>query len=371
VGIVAEEYLAVELTLPSEESVTSGGEFSADQFVARLAVTQQTLVERLKAEPRVRGVAVADRLPRQDHNYRRVAVEGETSWLTVEGRPGASSPPLLPVARVDPDFFNALGKPILAGRGFGQADLEEGSSTVIVNTSYADRMLAERNPIGQRIRFFPEERLYEIVGVVGPLGMNVVEPSKDGGVYLPAGPGEIHPLRVAIHLDGSPGTFAPRLRELVAEIDPSAVIQPPMVLDRVRQLDWYVYAANTLLLAVVVGILVALAASGIYAIMSLAVSERTREMGIRIALGAPRTTIAFGVARRSIAQVGLGALLGVAPGVWLSGFSTIDGVATRIGFGTALGVGVGVALVIGLLACLSPTRRALRIQPTEALKGEA
>ncbi len=177
-------------------------------------------------------------------------------------------------------------------------------------------------------------------------------------------------MRVAIHLDGSPETFAPRLWELVAEIDPSAVVQPPMVLDRVRQLDWYTYAAITLCLAVVVGILVALAASGIYAIMSLAVSERTREMGIRRALGAPRTMIAFDVARRSLAQVGLGALLGVAPAVWLSGFSKIDAVATRIGFGTAFGVGVSVAVGIGLLACLWPTRRALRIQPTEALRGE-
>ena len=369
VGISAEEYLAVEITLPSDEWVTSGGELSTNQLATRLAATQQALVERLLAEPRVRSVAIADQLPRQDPNRRRVSVDGETSWITVGGSASAS-PPWTPVARVDLGYFEALGQPILSGRGFGQPDLEDDVSTVIVNTNFVDRRLGGRNAIGRRIRFFPEERLYEIVGVVGLLGMNVVEPTKDHGVYLPASPGEMHPLRLAVHLDGSPETFAPRIWELVAEIDPSAVIQPPMVLDRVRQLDWYVYAANTLILAVVVGILVALAASGIYAIMSLAVSERTREMGIRIALGAPRTTIAFGVARRSLAQVGLGALLGVAPAVWLSGFSKIDGVATRIGFGTAFGVGVSVAVGIGLLACLWPTRRALRIQPTEALRGE-
>ena len=371
-GIVAEEYLAVELTLPSEESVTSGGEFSADQFVARLAVTQQTLVERLKAEPRVRGVAVADRLPRQDHNYRRVAVEGETSWLTVEGRPGASSPPLLPVARVDPDFFNALGKPILAGRGFGQADLEEGSSTVIVNTSYADRMLAERNPIGQRIRFFPEERLYEIVGVVGPLGMNVVMPAQDAGVYLPAGPGEIHPLRLAVHLAGDPETFAPRMRELVNEVDPSAVVQPPIVLDRVLQSSWYLYVGTTVGLGIVLAILIALAASGIYAMMSFAVSERTREIGVRTALGAQKAAIAYSVGSRSIAQIGSGALLGVPLAVWLFRLTDLGygHSTTGTGFGVAFGAGVAVAVAIGVLACLSPTRRALGIEPTEALRGE-
>ena len=94
-------------------------------------------------------------------------------------------------------------------------------------------------------------------------------------------------------------------------------------------------------------------------------------MGIRTALGAQRTTIAYGIARRSIAQLGLGVLLGVGPAIWLSGFSQIDAVSTRVGFGTAFGAGVGVAAVIGLLACLSPTRRALRIQPTEALRGDA
>jgi hypothetical protein len=370
IGIPAEEYLAVELTLPSDEWVTSAGAPSADQLVTRLAETQQTLVERLEREPRVRSVAVADQLPRQDPNRRRVSVDGETSWLTVEGRPSAS-PPYTPVAKVDLGYFEALGKPILSGRGFGQADLEDGVSSVIVNTNFVDRRLGGRNAIGRRIRFFPEERLYEIVGVVGPLGMNVVEPSKDGGVYLPAGPGEIHPLRLAVHLDGSPETFAPRLWELVAEIDPSAVIQPPMVLDRVRQLDWYVYAAMTLCLVVVLGILLALATSGIYAIMSFAVSERTRELGIRTALGAQQITIAFDVARRSMAQVGLGALLGVWPAVWLSGFSQIDAAPTRISFGTAFGVGVGVAVVVGLLACLWPTRRALSIEPTEALRGES
>ena len=373
VGIPAEEYLSVELTLPSAESVTTGSEFSADQFVARLAIIQQRLVERLEAEPRVRSVAVADRLPRQDHNFRRIAIEGETSWVTVEGRPGASSPPFMPVARIDLDFFEALGQPILAGRGFGQADLEDGVSTVIVNTAFADRRLAGRNAIGQRIRFFPEERLYEIAGVVGPLGMNVVTPGQDAGVYLPAGPGEIHPLRLAVHLDRSPETFAPRMRELVNEVNPSAVVRETIVLDRVFQSSWYLYVGTTVALGVLLGILVALAASGIYAMMSFAVSERTREIGIRTALGAQKAAIAYRLGRRSIAQVGLGALFEVPLAVWLFrltdlgyGYST-----TGTDFGVAFGAGVGVTVVIGLLACLSPMRRALKIQPTEALRDEA
>jgi hypothetical protein len=90
------------------------------------------LVERLEAEARVRRVAAADRSPRESHRFRRIALEGETSWRTVEGRPGANAPPSMPVARVDVDFFDALGQPIHGGRGFGQADVADSASTVIV-----------------------------------------------------------------------------------------------------------------------------------------------------------------------------------------------------------------------------------------------
>ncbi|HUF77095.1 MAG TPA: ABC transporter permease, partial [Longimicrobiales bacterium] len=106
VGIAAEEYLALELAVPFELHVSEDGELLPQEFVARVAQTQQALVERLEADPRVRGVAVADALPRQDHRHRRTALEGETSWLTVEGRPGAIAPPLLPVAHVDVGYFD-------------------------------------------------------------------------------------------------------------------------------------------------------------------------------------------------------------------------------------------------------------------------
>jgi hypothetical protein len=380
VGIPADEYLAVELSLPSAESVTGDGELRPEELSAQLARTQHELVERLEAEARVRRVAVADRLPRESHHFRRIAVEGETSWRTVEGRPGASAPPSMPVARVDIDFFDALDQPILGGRGFGQADLADSASTVIVNTRFVDLRLAGRNPIGQRIRFWEgsyeggtlQERWYEIVGVVGPLGMNVAMPQQDAGVYLPAPPGEIHPLRLAVHLDGSPETFAPRLREIVGDVDARVILHPPRVLGRVFQGVWYFHLGTIACLAVIVGILVALAASGIYAIMSFAVSERTREIGIRRSLGERTAALALRIGRRSLAQIALGTLLGVGPAVVLFrltelGYTPPDAAS---GLGVALVAGVLVALMIGLLACVSPTRRALRIEPSEALRSE-
>jgi predicted permease len=380
VGIPAEEYLAVELALPTEEGVSDDGLVLPEAFAARLAVTQRTLVERLEADPRVRSVAVADRLPREGHRFRRTAIEGETSWRTVEGRPGALAPPLLPLARVDVGFFEALGQPVLAGRAFGQADLEEGVSTAIVNTSFVERRMEGRNPIGQRIRFWEgasqsgafEDRWYEVVGVVGPLGMNVATPEQDAGVYLPAAPGEIHPLRLAVHVAGDPESFVPTLRGIVSDVDPSAVLQPPRPLDRVVQAMWYFYIGSVVALAVVLGILIALAASGVYAIMSFAVSERTREIGIRTALGERKAALALRIGRRSVVQIALGAVLGVPLAMSLYRLTELGygEPSATFGFEVAFAAGVGVALVIGTLACLSPTRRALRIEPTEALRGE-
>jgi hypothetical protein len=380
VGIRAEEYLAVELSLPSDESVTAGGELRLDEFTARLGATQRALVQRLEAEPRVRSVAVADRLPRQDHVHRRFAVEGETEWRTVEGRPGASAPPILPVATVDLGFFEALGQSIVSGRGFDQADLADSASAVIVNTRFVERRLGGRNPLGQRIRFWEgaydsgalEERWYEIVGVVGPLGMNVSLPEQDAGIYLPAAPGAIHPMRLAVHLDGSPETFTPRLREIVGEVDPVAILQPPRVLSQVYQGNWYFYLGTIAALTIIVGILVALAASGIFAIMSFAVSERTREIGIRRSLGERSSALALRIGRRSSVQIALGAVLGVWPAMTLYRLTQLGYTppTATSGLGAAVVSGAAVAFIIGALACVSPTRRALRIEPSEALRAE-
>jgi predicted permease len=381
VGIAAEEYLAVEVSLPEDEAVTDGGGFSQETLVARMADLQLSLTERFQAEPRVRSVAAADRLPRQDHRHRRFDVEGETSWLTVEGQPGAAMPPLLPVAQVDPGFFDALGAEILSGRGFDQADLADSASTVIVNSRFVDVRLGGRSPLGQRIRFWnsgyggtalAEERWYEIVGVVGPLGMNVTTPAQDAGIYLPAAPGDINPLSLAIHLEGDPATFVPRVREIVASVDPTAVLQPPRVLARVVGANYYFYLGSGAALAVIVGILITLAASGIYAIMSFAVSERTREIGIRRSLGERTAALTLRIGRRAVMQIAIGVTVGIGPAMVLYRLTELGYQApgATTGLGVALGGGIAVALVIGALACVSPTRRALRIDPSEALRAE-
>jgi len=378
VGIPAEEYLAVELAIPGGDVSTAEGGSNEEVFRARLAATQRSLVERLEAEPGVRGVAVADRLPRMDHGSRGVEVE-DLAVPEADGPTGAGAP-RVSTAWVDVGYFEALEQPILSGRDFDEGDLDGQASTVIVNTTFVDRVLEGRNPIGRRIRFpasgpYEESPWYEIVGVVGRLGMNVAVPEWDQGVYFPVAPGVIHPVLLAVHVAGSPDAFAPRLRQIVSDTHPEAAVSRAVALDRIFNGNWYAFLAVTIALAILVIILVAVAACGIYAIMSFAVSQRTREIGIRTALGAGKRSILVRTSGRSLKQIGLGALLGMPLAGWLyqvaeSGGGTGGGTGFGASFGIAFVTAVSVVALIGLLSLLSPMRRALRIEPTEALRAE-
>ncbi|MDF2695194.1 MAG: hypothetical protein K0S65_3577, partial [Labilithrix sp.] len=162
-------------------------------------------------------------------------------------------------------------------------------------------------------------------------------------------------------------------RTIVSDVDPSAVLETPRPLDRVVQVSWYLYVGSAVALGVILSILVTLAASGIYAIMSFAVSERTREIGIRRALGERKATVALRVGRRSLVQIALGAAIGTPLAMMLYRLTELgySRNAWTFGFEVAFAGAVGVALLVGALACLSPMRRALKIQPTEALRSEA
>jgi hypothetical protein len=364
VGFPAEEYLSAQLFLSGSEPSAEAGQVDRREFVQRFGAVQQALVARLEAEPGVRRVAVADNLPRMEHPTARFEVEGDDD--------AGGGVRVAKVARVDIGFFDALRVPVLAGRGFTTSDLGENVSVGLVNESFVETVLGGRNPIGQRVRYrawgADTTGWYEIVGVVGRAGMDIMQPDFDAGLYLPLLPGTVHPIRLAIHVGDDPEAFTPRLREITAEVDPNALIGSPLALNRVFEGDWYIAAAATLGGLVGVGILLALAACGIYAIMSFSVAERTREIGIRTALGAQPGQVAWAVARRSLMQLGIGAALGT-PIAWWALSSTGDdlpGIATR--FAASLLPGLAVMLVIGLVACTAPTLRALRVTPTEALK---
>ena len=336
--------------------------------MARVGSTQQELVRRLAAEPGVRGVAVGSVLPGMDHPTRRVELAGESRSEAFRGHE-------VSVVRIDPDFFKALEHPILRGRAFGLNDLGEDRTAVIVNTDFVDRVLDGRNPIGRQVRYktFQDEEQgpwYEIVGVVGTLGtiMRNSDEARYAGLYHALGPGESRSVYLAIHVGDDPESFTPRLRDLATEVDPAAIISDPMALSEVSSLTALGQLLYLGFAGILVGIMVALAASGTYALMSFTVTERTREIGVRTALGAQRSSIVFTIARRALAQLGIGIFLG-APLAWTIIWamqSSIGATSAQSPLVLTLIVGASVMVVIGSLACTAPTLRALRIMPTEA-----
>jgi predicted permease len=360
-GIRAGEILSVTLDVRSAQR-------------QQLARAQAALVERLRGEPDVRAVTFATALPRMDHPIRLIEVDQDAAAVTAP----AAGPYKVRTARIATDFFEELDQPLVAGRGFDARDLEEGAATIIVNTTFAQRAFGSTNPIGRRVRQATSDRAavgpwLEIVGVVGHMGVHALTPSEDDGVYLPLAAGVVNPVRVAIWVRGDPAVLAPRVHEIARAVDPEAVIAMPIPLDEMFEGDWYFLRAFVLGAALLVGVLLSLAASALYAILSLVVSQRTREIGIRVALGANRWGIARDVATRAVVQIGVGVLLGLPfAGALSYEFLELTGSGGSIPGAVAMAsvLGVSVMLLVSLTACTVPTLRALRIAPMDALRTD-
>lgn len=360
-GIRAEEFLSVALEVPSSQR----------QQVAR---AQAALVERLRGEPDVRAVTFATALPRMDHPIRLMDVDQDGAGVAATG----AGPFSVRTARIAIDFFDELQQPLVAGRAFDSRDLQKDAGTIIVNTTFAQRAFGSTNPIGRRVRQTTSDRApdgpwLEIVGVVGSMGVHALTPSQDDGVYLPLAEGDVNPVRLAIWVRGDPAALAPRVRELARAVDPNAVIAMPIPLAEMFEGDWYFLRAFVLGAALLVGVLLSLAASALYAILSLVVSQRTREIGIRVALGANRWGIARDVAMRAVVQIGVGVLLGLPfAGAMSYEFLEITGSGRSVPGAVAMAsvLGVAVMLLVSLTACTVPTLRALRIAPMDALRKE-
>jgi hypothetical protein len=361
-GVRAEEILSVTLDVRSTQR----------QQVAR---TQAVLVERLRGEPTVRAVTFATALPRMDHPVRLMEVDHDD----VPGASSAAGPFKVRAARIAIDFFAQLEQPLVAGRGFDSRDLQDGARSIIVNTTFAQRAFGSINPVGRRVRQVTSDPAavspwFEIVGVVGHVGVHALTPSQDDGVYLPLAEGEVNPVRLAIWAHGDPAALAPRVSELATAVDADAVVTTPITLDEMFEGDWYFLRVFVVGAALLVGVLLSLAASALYAILSLVVSQRTREIGIRVALGANRWGIARDVATRAVVQIAIGVLLGLPfAGALCYEFLEVTGSGASVTAATAMAavLGVSVMLLVSFTACTVPTLRALRIAPMDALRKEA
>ena len=347
-----EEYLAIRLELDRDEVGASGAEYVYAELERRIA-----------REANVRGVTFADRLPGMGPAVRT----GET-----EVSPG-TPPVLIPnlwTASVGPRFFETFNIPLVAGRDFHDSDRSVSGRAVMVNEAFARRYMGGASPVGRRVRFAssnPEnaEPWLEIVGMVRDIGMTPTDRGEAPYVFTPASVVTTSPLVVGVRVAGDPAAFAPRVRAIAADLDAG------LRLDEVRSLDsitWSVdvpmmVGAGAITAVVTLGLF--LSAAGIFSLMSVSVARRTREIGLRTALGEGRGRLIAGVFSRALTLIGSGIVAGNSVLVL---FVTTSEEVELADVTPALLMTSGVMLTVGLLACIEPAMRALRIQPTDALK---
>lgn len=387
-GFASEQYLAAEVQL-DPPAVT--GIVTQEMREAQRAVFARRLEDlrgRLSAAPGVTAVTFTDRLPRATGPWRRIELPVDLAGTPPAGGPTDDGPlRVTTVAHVDPSYFDALHSSVLAGRPFGAADVTSGATgagphTAIVDQDFVNEVLQGRNPIGQQIRFAPPRSdpgrapgpWMEIVGVVKNLGMGAPTiVGRQAGLYLPASPDRLGPSYLLAHVPGDPAAFGPELRRIAAAVDPALRVSDVQPVDNVIDvLAWLtrLWIRITLVLTVVA---LALSLSGIYAVLSFVVARRTREIGVRVALGAGRGRVITAIFRRPLIQVGAGVLAGNALlGVMGSVKTEMPGLDGQMAAGQWAMLAAYCLVMFGvcLLACVVPTRRALGVQPTIALRAD-
>jgi hypothetical protein len=257
---------------------------------------------------------------------------------------------------------------VVAGRDFEPLDFETGQ-VMIVNESFARYVLGGRNAIGQRIRIVSGEdsratgdAWYEVVGMVKDFGWQLPVPREQSAMYRPRQPTPEVDVSIAVRVR-DPDAFAGRLRSVAGDVDPTIRLTDVQPLADVGGSEATINWALTGVAGLISLIVLLLSATGIHALMSFTVARRTREIGIRAALGAPPRRIVAGIFSRAFLQISAGLAAG-------------SGLAVLLGLGSLREVLLllaadAVMLVVGLTASAVPLRRALRIDPTEALRAEA
>jgi putative ABC transport system permease protein len=325
------------------------------------------IVTAVAALPGVIGAGVGTHLPRRDPPMMPLEIDAapDEALTTSIRAPGVG---------VASGFVEAIGGSARVGRLFTDADSAAGAlPVIIVNESFVAEHFRGRNPLGRRIRAGAPRRnepmvWREIVGVVPDLGISTADPTAGAGFYVPFTPRS--EFMMVVRTSGSPLNLTQPLRTAIAAVDPAIRLREIVPLREVGA-DEQAFLAGmaSTMIALGVGAL-ALSVVSVYALLSFAVTRRTREIGVRVALGATSRQIVLSLLGSAGAYLVAGAVIGTALGVLLMQARSLIVFRMPTTGMWVLPAVIAPLLAAGLIACWVPARRALRIDPADALKTD-
>jgi putative ABC transport system permease protein len=360
-GFNPEHVLSVSLSLPASK-YTDGPRIN--NFYSQLIANVSNL-------PGVQSAAIA-----YDHPL-------EANWVdafTIEGRPAPEAGPSLS-ANFNPvswDYFRTVGAEVVSGRQFTAQDDQDHPGAVIVNEAFVRRYFPIEKALGQKLKLSPPARIwqnqkltsFEIVGIAGDVKSAGLNAAVEPAYYVPTTQAPIGDMTILVRTQGDPTVVVPALRQAVWSIDANQPISDISTMEHIVADSISQPRLNMLLMGSFGALALLLAAVGIYGLLSYAVTQRTQEIGIRLALGAQVTDVLGLVMKQGMSLVLIGEALG------LAGAFALSRLIRGLLFGVApndLATFVAVSLVllgVSLLACYLPARRATKVDPLIALRYE-
>jgi putative ABC transport system permease protein len=328
----------------------------------------ETLLDRARALPGVLGAGAVTTLP-----LSAGGVDHDLPFIVEGGPPVADgSEPMADFRAVSGGYFETMGVPVRSGRSIAAADGAAAPPVVVINETLARRHFAGRSPIGEHLRVGGSDgRAYEIVGVVADVHHRSLDTPARPELYVPLAQWPSYgSLRVVVRTATDPLALVPALKQTVLAIDPQQPVGSIETLSALVIGSTAEYRFRSLVLSVFSALGILLAAVGIYGLTAHMVARRTREMGIRMAMGARAGDVARLVVGDGLAPVWVGLATGIAAALALTRVlsSFLFGLGPRdpVSFAaTALGL-----ILVAALAAYLPARRATRIDPVVALKSE-
>src|SRR5215207_2440073 len=356
-GFEIENVLTLVLRLPAAK-------YKEDpQYVAFF----RQALERIRATPGVQSAGIVNFLP-------LYGGLGSATGFNIEGKPEPprGTGPSTNVRVADSGYFKTLGIPVKQGRTFTEVEDAEARPVILVSESFAQRHFTGEDPIGKRIKVFMAEAPVwtEVVGVVGDVRYDNLTAEAEPFVYYPH-PGLTYEfMTLVVRTAGDPAEMAPAVRREIAAIDPDQPVSDVRTMTQVMADTVGLARFNTLLLGIFAGLATLLAAVGIFGVMNYSVQLRTREIGLRMALGAQPGRVLMLILRQGLLLTLIGIGVGLAGALALS--RLLSGFLYGVGANDpATFAAIVVVLGVGsLVACYIPARRATRVDPLVALKYE-